>query len=53
MIKYNIGIELYTSLENKVLAIDISIWLNQAVKGFRDKSGNAVPHAHLLGLYHR
>ena len=41
------------TLENKVLAVDISIWLNQAVKGFRDKSGNAVPHAHLLGLYHR
>ena len=41
------------SLENKVLAVDVSIWLNQAVKGFRDKSGNAVPNAHILGLFHR
>ena len=41
------------SLSHKVLAVDISIWLNQAVRGFRDKQGNAVPHAHLLGLYHR
>lgn len=32
---------------------DVSIWLNQAVKGFRDASGNAVPHAHVLGLFHR
>jgi len=23
--------------ENKILAVDISIWLNQAVKGFRDR----------------
>ena len=41
------------TLAHKVLAVDISIWLNQAVRGFRDKQGNAVPHAHLLGLYHR
>ena len=27
--------------------------MNQAVKGFRDKSGNALPHAHVLGLFHR
>lgn len=41
------------SLSHKILAVDISIWLNQAVRGFRDRQGNAVPHAHLLGLYHR
>ena len=41
------------SLENKILAVDVSIWLNQAVKGYRDKSGNAVTNAHLLGLFHR
>ena len=32
---------------------DVSIWLNQAVRGFRDQSGNAVANAHLLGLFHR
>ena len=41
------------SLENKIVAVDISIWLNQSVKGYRDKSGNAVANAHLLGLFHR
>ena len=41
------------SLENKILAVDVSIWLNQAVKGYRDKSGNTVTNAHLLGLFHR
>ena len=33
--------------------LDVSIWLNQAVKGYRDKSGNALTNAHLLGLFHR
>lgn len=32
---------------------DISIWLNQAVKGVRDRDGNAVQNAHLLTLFHR
>ena len=41
------------SLENKVLAIDVSIWLNCAVKGFRDQEGGTVANAHLLGLFHR
>ena len=41
------------SLAGKVLAVDISIWLNQAVRGFRDTQGNGVANAHLLGLYHR
>ena len=41
------------SLSGKVLAVDISIWLNQAVRGFRDTQGNGVANAHLLGLYHR
>uniref|UniRef100_A0A1B0D0C2 DNA repair protein complementing XP-G cells n=1 Tax=Phlebotomus papatasi TaxID=29031 RepID=A0A1B0D0C2_PHLPP len=41
------------TLENKVLAIDISIWLHQVVKGFQDSKGGTIPHAHLLGLFHR
>ncbi|TRY92762.1 hypothetical protein DNTS_024841 [Danionella cerebrum] len=32
---------------------DISIWLNQAVKGVRDGEGNTVRNAHLLTLFHR
>lgn len=32
---------------------DISIWLHQAIKGFQDAKGAAVPNAHLLGIYHR
>ncbi len=32
---------------------DVSIWLNQAVKGLRDRTGAALPNAHVLGLFHR
>ncbi|KAM5147660.1 DNA excision repair protein ERCC-5 isoform 1-T1 [Callospermophilus lateralis] len=41
------------ALEGKVLAVDISIWLNQALKGARDRHGNAIENAHLLTLFHR
>ncbi|KAI1899692.1 hypothetical protein AGOR_G00064390 [Albula goreensis] len=41
------------TLEGKILAVDISIWLNQAVKGMRDRDGNNVQNAHLLTLFHR
>ncbi|XP_065575452.1 DNA excision repair protein ERCC-5-like isoform X2 [Artemia franciscana] len=41
------------SLENKVLAVDVSIWLHQATKGFRDANGQPLANAHLLGLFHR
>ncbi|NWS47313.1 ERCC5 protein, partial [Probosciger aterrimus] len=40
-------------LEGKILAVDISIWLNQAIKGARDRSGNSVQNAHLLTLFRR
>ncbi|XP_066476344.1 DNA excision repair protein ERCC-5 [Tiliqua scincoides] len=41
------------TLEGKILAVDISIWLNQAVKGARDRHGNSIQNAHLLTLFHR
>ncbi|XP_009070546.1 PREDICTED: DNA repair protein complementing XP-G cells-like, partial [Acanthisitta chloris] len=41
------------TLEGKILAVDISIWLNQAIKGARDRRGNSVRNAHLLTLFHR
>lgn len=41
------------SLENKIFAVDISIWLNQALKGYRDSQGGSVPNAHLLSLFSR
>ncbi|XP_059936236.1 DNA excision repair protein ERCC-5 [Mesoplodon densirostris] len=41
------------TLEGKVLAVDISIWLNQALKGVRDRHGNSIENAHLLTLFHR
>ncbi|KAM9170588.1 DNA excision repair protein ERCC-5-like isoform 1-T2 [Pangshura tecta] len=41
------------TLEGKILAVDISIWLNQAVKGARDRHGNTIRNAHLLTLFHR
>ncbi|KAM7352013.1 rad2 superfamily protein mus201 [Cochliomyia hominivorax] len=41
------------TLEGKILAVDISIWLHQAIKGFQDNKGAALNNAHLLGLFHR
>ena len=32
---------------------DVSIWLNQAVKGVRARDGSSVQNAHLLTLFHR
>lgn len=41
------------TLENKVLAVDISIWLHQMVKGYQDAKGAPVANAHLIGLFQR
>ncbi|XP_063701069.1 DNA excision repair protein ERCC-5 [Culicoides brevitarsis] len=41
------------TLEGKVLAIDISIWLHQTIKGYQDGKGGAVQNAHLIGLFNR
>ena len=35
------------------ILVDISIWLNQALKGVRDRHGNSIENAHLLTLFHR
>jgi len=41
------------SLEGKILAVDVSIWLNKAAKGMRDKFGNPVYNAHLIVIFQR
>ena len=41
------------TLEHKVLGVDVSIWLHQAVRGVRGPGGAAVANAHLLTLFHR
>ncbi|KAJ7378197.1 nucleotide-excision repair, DNA incision, 3'-to lesion [Desmophyllum pertusum] len=41
------------SLKDKVLGVDASVIVNQSVKGMRDKHGNPVPNAHLVGLFNR
>ncbi|CAD5119273.1 DgyrCDS7901 [Dimorphilus gyrociliatus] len=41
------------SLSGKVLAIDVSIWINQALKGMRDRDGNPIHNAHLSLLFNR
>ncbi|KAL0127554.1 hypothetical protein PUN28_003078 [Cardiocondyla obscurior] len=41
------------SLEGKVLAIDISIWIYQVLQGYQDHHGAPRPNAHLLGLFTR
>lgn len=41
------------SLEGKVLAIDVSIWIYQILQGYQDRHGTPRPNAHLLGLFTR
>ncbi|CAN8075635.1 unnamed protein product [Agarophyton chilense] len=40
-------------VHNKVLAVDISIWLTQLVKAMRDAEGARVRNAHLIGVFRR
>lgn len=41
------------TLEGKVLAIDMSIWLTQFIKAMRDEEGKMVKNAHLIGTLRR
>ncbi|KAG0359929.1 DNA repair protein rad2, partial [Gamsiella multidivaricata] len=41
------------SLSNKYLAIDASIWLHQFLRGMRDKEGQVVGNAHIIGFFRR
>ncbi|XP_043464302.1 DNA excision repair protein ERCC-5 [Leptopilina heterotoma] len=41
------------TLEGKVLAIDVSIWIHQVLQGYKDGKGDSVQNAHLLGLFNR
>jgi len=33
--------------------IDVSMWLHQSNKGLRDRHGNPLPNAHLIGMFRR
>ncbi|KAI1317364.1 DNA repair protein rad2 [Mortierella claussenii] len=41
------------NLSNKHLAIDASIWLHQFLRGMRDKEGQAIGNAHIIGFFRR
>ena len=41
------------SLQGKILAVDISIWLYQALYGMRDKDGRSSRNGHLMLLFNR
>eukprot|EP00930_Biecheleria_cincta_P042267 TRINITY_DN29077_c0_g1_i1.p1 TRINITY_DN29077_c0_g1~~TRINITY_DN29077_c0_g1_i1.p1 ORF type:complete len:1290 (-),score=288.18 TRINITY_DN29077_c0_g1_i1:104-3973(-) len=41
------------ALENKVVAVDASIWMYHFLKAMRDEKGDMVKGAHLLGFFRR
>jgi DNA excision repair protein ERCC-5 len=41
------------ALENKVIAVDASIWLYHFLKAMRDENGNMIKGAHVLGFFRR
>ncbi|KAJ3044960.1 DNA repair protein rad2, partial [Rhizophlyctis rosea] len=41
------------TLTNKRLAVDASIWLHQFLKAMRDKEGNPLRGAHIVGFFRR
>lgn len=42
-----------TYLNYSIFITDLSIWINQSIKGFRDKEGREVANSHVLGLFYR
>ncbi|CAE8657649.1 unnamed protein product [Polarella glacialis] len=42
-----------SALENKVVAVDASIWMYHFLKAMRDESGNMMKGAHILGFFRR
>ncbi|KAK9450924.1 uncharacterized protein V1518DRAFT_412085 [Limtongia smithiae] len=40
-------------LHGKKLAVDASIWIYHFLKAVRDKDGNALPNAHIVGFFRR
>lgn len=43
----------FAALENKVVAVDASIWMYHFLKAMRDEKGDMVKGAHLLGFFRR
>eukprot|EP00941_MAST-03F_sp_MAST-3F-sp1_P000288 g288.t1 len=41
------------TLSEKMLAVDVSIWLVQFLKAMRDDTGRPIPNAHLIGTFRR
>jgi hypothetical protein len=41
------------TLEGKVVAVDVSIWITQFVKAMRDDDGKMIKNAHLIGTIRR
>ena len=37
----------------QTVAVDMSIWLTQFLKAMRSEEGDAVPNAHLIGVFRR
>mmetsp|Transcript_39545 Transcript_39545/g.93075 ORF Transcript_39545/g.93075 Transcript_39545/m.93075 type:complete len:1227 (+) Transcript_39545:71-3751(+) len=42
-----------SALENKIIAVDASIWLYHFLKAMRDDNGNMIRGAHLIGFFRR
>eukprot|EP00913_Durusdinium_trenchii_P017107 g16090.t1 len=43
----------FSALENKVVAVDASIWMYHFLKAMRDDKGDMVKGAHLIGFFRR